>query len=343
MPGSYLNFPFDAEVFSYKWSTEPDPVKTAMLDSGAVVYNDEIAEMIAGGSDTYTVPFYKTIGGEPVNYDGKTDITSTETSGAFQNGVVYGRANSWTARDFVKDFNSKADPMGHIVTSVSNYWSKRRQKTLIGITDACFSVTDNGDFTNKWSDHLFNIAASSTTIAETNKFTATTISDAAQMACGDNADIFSMAIMHSKVATNLANINMLEYVKYTDANGIERPMRIGYINGLLVVVDDSVPHSNGSGSNAPEYATYLFGNGSINYAPAPIDVPVEFEREAKKNGGQTSLVTRLRETILPNGFSYEKKTGDAASPEDSVLFDKSRWGIIYDPKSIAMAKIVSNG
>lgn len=343
MPGSYLSFPFDEDVFNYRWGTEPDPVKTAMLQSGALVANAEIAAQIAGGGYKYSVPFYKTIGGTPVNYDGKTDITSTETSGAYQSGVVYGRANAWTARDFVADFNSGADPMGHIVASVASFWAKYRQKQLINIANGCFGVTDNGDFTNKWADHTHNIAATSTTIGAANKVSETTFSDAAQMACGDNDGIFSMAIMHSAVAKNLANLQLLEYRKYTDPSGIERTLRIADVNGLLVVVDDGVPAALNDTSKAVEYTSYLFGAGALNYAPAPVDHPSEIEREPKKNGGQDTLITRIRETILPNGFSYTEKTGDGVSPTDEQLGDKSRYSLIHDPKAIAMAKIVSNG
>lgn len=343
MAGSYLSFPFDEDVFNYRWGTEPDPVKTAMLESGALVANGEIAAQIAGGGDLYTVPFYKTIGGTPVNYDGKTKITTTETSGAYQSGIVYGRANAWTARDFIADFNSGADPMGHIVASVASFWAKYRQKQLVNIANACFGVTDNGDFSNKWADHTHNIAATSTTIGAANKVSETTFSDAAQMACGDNDGIFSLAIMHSAVAKNLANLQLLEYRKYTDPEGIERQLRIGDINGLLVVVDDGVPVTKGDESQANEYTSYLFGAGALNYASAPVDHPSEILREPLENGGQDTLITRIRETILPNGFSYAKKSGDGVSPDDTALGDKSRYSIIHDPKAIAMAKVVSNG
>ena len=34
MPGMYLNFPFDQELFIRAWGEAPDPVKTALLNSG---------------------------------------------------------------------------------------------------------------------------------------------------------------------------------------------------------------------------------------------------------------------------------------------------------------------
>jgi hypothetical protein len=47
--------------------------------------------------------------------------------------------------------------------------------------------------------------------------------------------------MHSVVANRLANLQLLDFSKYTDASGITRSLPIGTINGLTVVVNDGVP------------------------------------------------------------------------------------------------------
>lgn len=62
---TYLNFPFDPELFLYNWENEKDPTLTAMLDSGAVREDATIRGLIANGSDYFTIPFYKVIGGTP--------------------------------------------------------------------------------------------------------------------------------------------------------------------------------------------------------------------------------------------------------------------------------------
>lgn len=341
MAGTFLGFPFNEELFNYNWANEPDTTKTAVLESGAVVLNSEIAGQIAGGSELYTVPFYKTIGGDPVNYDGQTDIEDTETEGASASGIVYGRAAAWTARDFTADFNSGADPMGNIVSQVTRYWAKYRQKQLISILGACFGVSDSADWDNKWSEHVTDISSADATVTASNKLGATSVGDAVQKACGDNMGAFSLAIMHSTVAKNLAGIQLLEYRKYTDASGIERQLNIADVNGLAVIVDDGVPCDK-TGS-APKYTTYLLGTGAVNYAQAPVEHPSEVDRDPKKNGGQETLYTRVRETFLPNGFTYTKQAKDSVSPTDTMLADSSRYSYVYDPKAIAMAKIVSNG
>lgn len=101
---TYLGFPFDPELFNYNWANAKDPTLTAMFESGAVAPNAELARLIANGSDFYTLPFYKVIGGTPENYDGATDITLTDPAGGAQNGIVFGRAHGWKEKDFIVDY-----------------------------------------------------------------------------------------------------------------------------------------------------------------------------------------------------------------------------------------------
>ena len=351
MAGTLYGFPFNEELFNYRWGQEPDPITTALIDSGAMVADAEIANQIAAGSEVYTVPFYNTLDGTPVNYDGKTDITAAETSGGSQSGIVYGRAISWKARDFTFDFN-KADPMGNIVSQVSRYWDKYRQSVMLAVLKGIFGVNGtthatgaDEDFLEAWELHTTNIAsATANTVAETNKIGATTLFDAVVKACGDKAaGQFNLAIMHSVVAKNLAGTNLLEFRKYTDPMGIERQLPITDINGMTVVVSDLVPTSTGTTSQETEYTTYLVGNGFLRYAPAPVKVPSEIDRDPKTNGGEDLLYTRIRETILPNGFSYVKGGSDAVSPTDEMLATATKYMPIFDPKCLACAQVISNG
>lgn len=339
----YLGYPFDPELFRYNWENAKDPTLTAMFESGAVAANAELAGLISNGSDFYTLPFYKVLGGDPENYDGKTNITISEPGAAAQNGIVYGRAHGWKEQDFIVDYNSGADPMKQITSQVNKYWQKQRQNTMLKILDAVFGVSGSGE-TADWKNHITDISSASTTVEEANKMGATTIGDAIQKAVGDNMDVFRLAFMHSKVATNLAGMQLLEFLKYTDANGVQRPLRIGVMNGMTVIVDDSCPYTAATGSAAAKYTTYVLGTGAIQYAKAPVKTPVELTRDAVTAGGYTALITRLRETIHPNGFSFKKPgSGYTASPTNDQLGNKSNWSIVADPKTIALTKIVTNG
>lgn len=340
MPGTFLNFPFDEELFLMQWQAAQDPVITALLTSGALVEDATIRGMIRNGSNLYTIPFYNVLGGDEDNYDGQTDITETEHSGSYQSGVVYGRAHSWMDRDFVHDFNSGADPMRSIVAQTSHFWAKKKQARMVKILNAVFGITGN----DQWDLHTLNIASKATTADDANKVDAASAADAMQQANGDNAGVYSMAVMHSKVAANLAKQQLLQYRKYTDIMGIERTVNIADWNGLSVIVDDGVPCTDSdSATGEKEYTTYLFGRGALLGASAPVKTPVETGRETKKYGGYDYLINRLRETIHPNGFSWTKDMAAVSSPTDADLGTVANWKLVADPKLVPMARLITNG
>lgn len=337
---TYLNFPFDAEIFNYDWKNAPDVVLTSMIESGAVVNDSEIARLISNGSNFFTVPYYNVLGGNEDVYDGATNFTYDSLTGGTYSGVVYGRMKAWDAVSFIKDFNSGADPMAQIVKGVAQYWQKKRQDRLVGLLEAIFGVLGDTDFTDT---HILDIASATSTVADENKIGATTISDATVKACGDNAFGFSLAIMHSAVANRLANLQLLEFSKYTDASGIQRPLPLGYVNGMLVVVNDNVPVLPAvAGVNGSEYTTYVLGNGAIRYAQAPVDVPVEMDRNPATNGGMDMIYTRIREALVPYGFSFIGDISADVGVSDTVLLSNTSWVRKMPVKAIKMVKIVTN-
>jgi len=353
MAGMLFGYPFNEELYSYHYKEAPDPITTALLDSGAMVEDGEIASMVANGSDTYTVPFYDVLGGTPANYDGQTDIPIEETSGGFLQGVVWGRTQGWKARDFIYDFN-RANPYALITAKHKGFWAKQRQdkmlliatKGLFGIAKPTNDEDDPNGYIADWVDnHTLDITSTSTSVGASNKLDAGTVGDAGVKACGDRAaGAFGLTVMHSHVARNLAKLDKLEFRKYTDPAGIQSTVQLADIDGGgLVIVWDGVPHTAATSTTAATYTTLAFGNGFFRYAPANVDKPVEPTRNVITNGGEDVLVTRIRETILPNGFSYTKVAGDTPSPTDAQLGTPSRWTPVVDPKCIAATRIVSNG
>lgn len=345
MAGTIFGIPFDDEIFLNLWNEEPDPELLAMLNSGAVVDDAVIAGMIQNQGNFYEIPFFNILDGDDQNYDGQTDITVSETSGGTQTGIVYGRAKGFFARNFTAEL-SGADSMGHIASSVAKYQQKRRKYRLIGILNAIFGITGSSGRAKTWAEtHSLDLTSDSAT---PRKIAETDMNDLATEACGDNKDRFGLVILHSNVAKTLENLKLLEYWKQTSADGIERPLKLASVNGYTAVVDDGVPcepvGGDGPNSGLMKYTTYLLGAGSIRTAKGRVDVPVENNRDAKKNGGQDELITRIRETIHPNGFSFTKpKSGWTESPTDAQLFATANWSIQFDPKAIPIARLITNG
>ncbi|MBO6253353.1 MAG: hypothetical protein J6O49_06835, partial [Bacteroidaceae bacterium] len=114
------------------------------------------------------------------------------------------------------------------------------QDTLVAILSGIFSMSDVEGA--KFADtHTHDIRTVQNSEGKTGIMDGTTLNTAIQKACGDHKGAFSLAIMHSKVATNLENMRILVYLKYNDANGMERETGMATLNGRLVLIDDSMP------------------------------------------------------------------------------------------------------
>ena len=347
MAGTFLNFPFEEELFNDMWREAEDPVKTAILQSGAMVNDASIASMIGTKGDSYTIPFYNLLGDtDPDNFDGQTDINTEETSGNAQSGIVYGRAKGFTARDFTSIMTG-ADPMGYIARNIGAYWNHYEQKTMLAILEAIFGIT-GGTTSNAGkfaANHIVDLSQK-TAAGAAYTIGATDLNDLATQALGDNKNKFALAIMHSNVAKTLQNLQLLEFRKYTDPSGITRTLNIADCNGYTVVVDDGVPVTQNTTSNMNEYTTYLLGTGAILRADGALETGTkasEVYRDPAKNGGQDTLYTRIRQTIHPNGFTFTKPTtGYTGSPTLAQLGNKNNWSIAFDQKVLPFAKLVTN-
>lgn len=234
---------FNGEVFQKYVDRIPNTKLNELVRSSAIRQRPELASSMSDqvGGNYLTTPLTGLIGGAPLNYDGVTNITSQNTKTFSHSRVVVGRANAWTERDFSYDITGGVDFMENVAQQISEYWDEIDQDTIVAIMQGVFSMSDTegAKFVQK---HTHNITAVTNSEGKTGLMDATTLNTAIQKACGDNKGKFSMAIMHSKVATNLENLKVLVYLKYNDANGMERELNLATLNGRLVLIDDSMPH-----------------------------------------------------------------------------------------------------
>ena len=169
--------------------------------------------------------------GEAVNYDGQTDITATSTK-TFERGVVVvGRAKGFVEKDFSYDVTGGKDFMQNVAEQIADYKDGLDQDTILAVLKGIFSMTGakNLEFVNK---HTTEVKGN---------IQATTLNTATNKACGANKKKFALVFMHSDVATNIENLNLLEHLKYTDKDGITRELDLGTWNGKLVIIDDDMP------------------------------------------------------------------------------------------------------
>lgn len=350
MPAIFDAKYFNAEVFGKYVDTIPRLKRNELLKSGAIVINDRIKPMLSEqvGGNIVTTPMFGRIGGTPVNYDGKTDITDNTTDTFSHTRVVVGRANAWTEKDFSYDITGGVNFMDNVARQISNYWDDVDQDTILAILEGIFGMT--GTENKKFVDaHTSDISGD----AKLNTFDVTTLNNALQKAVGQNKESFSIAIMHSQVATNLENLQLLEYLKYTDKNGVTRNLQMGTINGRTILIDDSMPVEEASveGGKYKKYTTYVLGKGAFELTNAGVKVPFEMDRNPKVNGGQDTLYSRQRNCFAPYGISFTTKKMNSLSPTNEELKNGVNWELVksangatvIDHKAVPIARIITRG
>lgn len=227
---------FNGEVFGAYVDRVENLNRNALLNSGAVVEHPEYASMLPDqtGGNYITVPIKARIGGTADNYDGNTDITADSRDTYTHGRIVVGRAHGWTEKDFSTDITG--EDFMPAAEEVAEYWDDIDQATLLATLKGVFSMTGAGniDFVNK---HTYNTSDN----PDAPVFNETTLNNAIQQALGDNKSRFSLAVMHSTVATHLENLKLLAYMKYNDGEGIERDLTLATLNGRTVLIDDNMP------------------------------------------------------------------------------------------------------
>lgn len=341
---------FNPEAFGAYTSRIPNLKRNELLKSRALKPNQEIRSVLSSqtGTGYATFPIYGTLDGTPVNYDGVTDIDATSTKTFEQSVVSFGRAKAWTERDFSFDITAGTDFMSNVAKQVSEYWEAVDQDVLLSILKGIFAMTgaNNQKFVEA---HTNDVSAAE---GEAGLVGATTLNNTIQKACGANKGKFSIAIMHSQVATNLENLRLLKYMTYTDKDGIQRDLALASWNGRAVLIDDSMPVEEGE--SGTKYTTYVLGDGAFFYEDLKAKVPYEMARDPKTNGGQDTLYTRQRKVIAPYGISYTKSSQASLSPTNEEFANGANWTLIHDGgtgaartyidhKAIAIARIISRG
>ena len=347
---------FNPQAFKYSVDRVPRTRLNEMRKSRALAGNPDIRDAFSSQSGTAyaRIAMRGLLDGDAVNYDGQTDITATTTK-TFEQGVIaIGRAKAWTEKDFSYDITGGIDFMDNVAQQVAEYWQDVDQDTLLAVLKGVFSMT-GGKSAEFVQLHTYEVAGN---------MEATTMNSATAQACGDRKRRFTLVFMHSVVATNLENLNLLTALKYTDKDGVTRDLTLYSWNGKLVVVDDGIPADSTTegalqvkasgatdgqidqakvtpyfGEGAPEadsyvvpgtrYTSYVLGDGAISYEDLGVKVPYEMARDPKKNGGEDTLYTRQRKSFAPFGISYEKKDQKSLSPTNEELAKGENWCLVH--------------
>lgn len=334
---------FNSNVFEKYMKTLPSTKENGLINSAVFKnvskYRAKMSEQ-AGGY-FITEPIKGRIGGTAVNYDGATDIVSNERDTFYQTKIAIGRANAWGEDDFVTEITGE-NFMAE-ASEIKEYWDGEKQGIVLSMLKGIFGMNNNEEFANK---HTYEVEGN---------LDADGCNKASQKALGDKKANLGVIIMHSAVSTNLEGLNLINFLKYTDKEGIERELTIGQYNGKLVIVDDEMPVEEVEGAEGAvetKYTSYMFSNGFFEFEDVGVKTPSEIDRDAKTRGGHTDLISRVRWVIVPQYISYKTKT--AKSPTNEDLEDGANWEVAnngetgnkkkyVDGKLIPVVRIISRG
>ena len=348
---------FNGEVFQKYVESIPNTKRNELIRSRAIRQRPDLAQAMADqtGGNYITTPLLGLISGsEPQNYDGGTNLTAKKTDTYTHSRGVVGRANAWTERDFSYDITGGVDFMENIARQISEYWDEIDQATIVHILNGIFKMNDDKglEFINA---HTHNVCALQNSNGVTGQMDGTTLNTAMQKACGDNKGKFSLAIMHSVVATNLENLKILVYLKYNDENGMERDAAIATLNGRMVLIDDGMPTADTvvtaetRGVYTVTVSTALAAGETVEIAGVEYTAP---ETPGTATAQATSILALLEAStsvtnayaVTRNGaaltFTEKKGHGGTGAPEvdDSGL----TTGVITEATTTAgVAKVVS--
>ena len=324
-------------VFQKYTKKVPNLKENSLINNGVLEVNNSLkARLVDGvGGNLLIEPIKGLLDGDYVNYDGATNITTSSRGTFMQRKIVVGRAKGWEEKDFSTELTGENWMQG-IATEVAEYWQGVDMETILAILKGVFSMADtNGALFV--DGHTLDVSEEE----DNNTMGATTINNALQKAFGDKKKFVSMAFMHSMVATGLENLQLLEYKKYTDANGITSNIEIAQIGNKTVIIDDDMPVEHDEEGDFDKYTTYLLGKGAIEYCNVGVKVASEVSRDPATNGGVDKLYTRQRKLYAPKYISW-KGAGNIVSPTKAQLETGSNWEVVNDANPTASARVYVN-
>ena len=285
---------------------------SALVQSGIVVPNPELDRLASSGGKTINMPYWDDLTGDDEVLSDSDALTPAKINVGQDIAVLLMRGKAWAANDLAKALSGD-DPMRAIGDLVAAYWARMEQKTLISTLSGAMGATS-------MAGNVHDISAGEGAVAVID---GANFLDAAQK-LGDAKDRLVAVAMHSAVETYLAKLNLIEYIKESDANP-----RVPYYMNKRVIVDDSMPAAGGV------YTTYLFGAGAVGRGEGSAPVPAETDRDSL--AGDDILINRRHFILHPRGIAF---TGTAAgtSPTNAELATTTNWTRMYENKNIRIVQ-----
>jgi hypothetical protein len=284
--------------------------------SGIVQPVDGLNGFVSEGGNTINMPFWQDLSGESEVISATGAALSVNPITAAQDqAVVMARGKAWGVNELAAALTG-SDPMRVIGDLVAAWWARDMQRTLKNILAGVFGSAS-------MAGNVHDISA----VANGQAITGVAFLDALQK-LGDAKDNVAAIMMHSATENALAKINLIEYIRLSDAEP-----RVPFLMGKRVIVDDGMAVS-GSGTTAV-YDTVLFGQGAIGYGAGTGSRLTEVETDRDSLAGEDYLINRRMFVLHPRGVRYVG-AATGGGPDNTTLATAASWDRVYPSKSIRM-------
>ncbi len=358
---------FNAEAFGKYIDRIPNVKKSELAKSGALGSNENARNALSNqtGSFYVRVPYFGKIDASTSqNNDGATNINSTHTVTFDQGFVVASRMDGWTEKSFAKNITAGVNFMDNVAQQVAEYKVEVKQNLMLAILKGIFSMDYSDTSTVRGRAAKEFVVGHTMDTTNQEGVSPEILNKAIQKACGDNKSKIKLVIMDSTVATDLENQKLLSFMKYTDAEGIQKDLTMAQWNGRTVLIDDDMPSVNvdptykkTADSALVEGKKYYTrsGNSSANYTYTEVSTPnvsnigSYYEVDAEGYTSHTTYFLGEGAIIVdpsPDSVPYEMYRDPKTNGGEDTLYVRDRYicgveGISFEVPQTAVVSVTN--
>lgn len=318
---------FDSKTFNdkvfQKYLQKVEPTRENSLINSTIINKtvNKMARLLDEqvGGNYIVEPIKGDLTGKVQNYDGKTDFEYDSRDTFEQGKPIVGRMKGWTELDFSRDITGEDwTPMAE---EVREYFDGVHFDDLMAIIKGIFAMDDSTN-NNFSKNHTYTVK----------ELTETSLNEAITYAGGDKRNKYKIAFMNSLTSLPLENKNAMEYMKYTDAQGITRNLGIAQLNGIIIIIDDLIPQDE----------VYILGENFFEVDDLPVDKADYMEYVRTDKGGREYYSHKERTLYSPKYISFTKANVNSLSATTEELANGSNWEIVNNGKSSGEKVFISD-
>ena len=307
------------EVFT-GYTAEQSIYKARLFRSGVVEQNGGISNLLAGGGETFNLPFWQDIGGTSgdVPVEG-TDQDINNMAAAKQVFRRHSRTKAWGTNDLVKVY-AGSNPLESLQNMVIGYWASAFDIMTIASAEGAFAAESglvNDESTENFSDSL---------VIDTQAL----LGENGTVGRGDlNGGDFVAIAVHPSVYAYMRKNDLIDFVPISG-----QPRPVATYMGMDVIVSGNMPETDGV------YDTYIFKQNAFQYGMSTVGYePTEIDRQPGDGFGIDALYTRRVFGIHPVGFAWQEDNIAGVTPTDAELRTSTEWDLVFNAENARMVAL----